>query len=57
MGPYLNDYNERVDRSSLKDAKEGASAKAAGRKFHKGIVQGKKQHLKQSVEGENCLNL
>ena len=34
----------------------GASAVTAGREFHKGIVWGKKLNLKQSVEGENCLN-
>ena len=41
---------------SLKDTKAGASAVTAGREFHKGIVRGKKLNLKQSVEGENCLN-
>ena len=45
-----------VDSPSLKDTKEGASAVTAGREFNKGIVQGKKLNLKQSVEGENCLN-
>ena len=45
-----------VDSPSLKDTKEGASAEAARREFHKGIVRGKKLNLKQSVEGENCLN-
>ena len=45
-----------MDSPSLKYTKEGASAVTAGREFHKGIVQGKKLNLKQSVEGENCLN-
>ena len=45
-----------MDSPSLKDTKEGASAVIAGREFHKGIVRGKKLNLKQSVEGENCLN-
>ena len=41
-----------MDSPSLKDTKEGASALAAGREFHKGTVRG--LYLKQSVE-ENCL--
>ena len=45
-----------VDSPFLKDTKEGTSAVTAGREFHKGIVRGKKLNLKQSVEGENCLN-
>ena len=45
-----------VDSPSFKDTKEGASAVTAGREFHKGYVRGKKLNLKQSVEGENCLN-
>ena len=45
-----------MDSPSLKDTKEGASAVTAGREFHKGTVRGKKLNLKQSVEGENCLN-
>ena len=46
-----------MDSPSLKDTKEGASAVTAGREFHKGTVRGKKLNLKQSVEGENCLNI
>ena len=45
-----------MDHPSLKDTKEEASAVTAGREFNKGIVRGKKLNLKQSVEGENCLN-
>ena len=45
-----------MNSPSLKDTKEGASAIAAGREFHKGTVRGKKLDLKHSVEGENCLN-
>lgn len=40
----------------MKDTKEGASAIAAGREFHKGTVWGKKLDLKHSVDRENCLN-
>ena len=39
----------------MKDTKEGASATAAGREFHKWIFRGKKLNLKESVEVENFL--
>ena len=43
-----------MDSPSSKDVKEGASAIAAGREFHKGTVCGLKLYLNESVE--NCLN-
>ena len=41
-----------VDSSLLNDAKEGASAAAAGNLFQSGIVLGKKLYLKQSEDVE-----
>ena len=41
-----------VDNTSLKDTKEGNSWK----RISLGNCLGKKLNLKQSVEGENCLN-
>ena len=41
----------------MKDIKEEASAKTAGREFHKGTVCGKKLNLKESLDGEKCLYL
>ena len=46
-----------MDNPSLKDTKEEASARTAGREFHKGTVCGKKLNLKESVDGEKCLYL
>ena len=40
---------------SLKDTKEGASAKTAGRELHKGTVRG--LHLKESEDWERCMYL
>ena len=45
-----------MNNPSLKDIKEGVSAVTTGREFHNSTVPGKKLILKQSVEGENCLN-
>ena len=39
----------------LKDPKEGASATDAGSEFHKGMVQGKKLYLSESVDVWNYL--
>ena len=41
-----------MDSSLLNDAKEGASAAAAGNLFQSGIVLGKKLYLKQSEDVE-----
>ena len=46
-----------MDNPSLKDTKEGASAKRTEREFHNGTVCGKKLNLKESVDGAKCLYL
>ena len=45
-----------MESSRLKDTKQGASAKAAGREFYSGMVQGKKLFLKVSEEVEFFLS-
>ena len=45
-----------MDKPSLKDTKEEASAIIAGREFHTGTVRGKKLNLKELEDVVNCLN-
>ena len=47
----------RSDNSLMKDAREGASAAAAGSLIHKGKVYEKKMYLKLSVDVEYCWNV